>query len=80
MLMAHRTGDPRLIARRGRNVVIADALFTATAVVAQPITGVMLAREIDWSLGQGWIVLSLIALRGDRSVLAAGGVDPDPAA
>jgi uncharacterized membrane protein len=59
MLMAHRTGDPRLIAHVAGTVVIADALFTATAVVAQPITGVMLAREINWSLGQGWIVLSL---------------------
>jgi uncharacterized membrane protein len=59
MLMAHRTGDPRLIVHVAGTVVIADALFTATAVVAQPITGVMLAREINWSLGQGWIVLSL---------------------
>ncbi len=59
MLMAHRTGDPRLIAHVAGTVVIADALFTATAVIAQPITGVMLAREINWSLGQGWIVLSL---------------------
>ena len=80
MLMAHRTGDPRLIAHVAGTVVIADALFTATAVIAQPITGVMLAREINWSLGQGWIVVVAGALRGDRNVLAAGGVDPGPAA
>ena len=41
MLMAHRTHDPRLIQHVASTVVIADALFTATAVVAQPITGTL---------------------------------------
>lgn len=59
MLMAHRTDEAALIAATARTVVIADYLFTATAVVAQPVTGVLLAREIGWSLGEGWIVLSL---------------------
>ena len=43
MLMAHRTGDAAPIAGVARIVVIADFVFTATAVVAQPITGVLLA-------------------------------------
>ena len=60
MLMAHRTGDPRLIAGVARIVVIADYAFTATAVVAQPVTGLWLAHEAGYGLGQGWIVLSII--------------------
>jgi uncharacterized membrane protein len=59
MLMAHRTGDAKLIAGVARIVVIADYLFTATAVVAQPITGILLARITGYSLGEGWILLSI---------------------
>ena len=46
MLVAHRTGEPRTVAAVARIVVIADFLFTATAVVAQPITGVLLAWAV----------------------------------
>ena len=60
MLMAHRTGNPAVIAEVGRMVVIADYLFTATAVVAQPVTGVLLARSAGYELTEGWIVLSII--------------------
>ena len=59
MVMAHRSGEPRLIAHTAAIVVIADWLFTASAVVAQPVTGWLLAREIGWSLSEPWIVLSL---------------------
>jgi uncharacterized membrane protein len=59
MVMAHRTGDARAIAHVAGTVVVADALFTATAVVLQPITGIWLAREVGWPLTDGWIVLSL---------------------
>ncbi|MDO6963429.1 DUF2269 family protein [Rhizobium alvei] len=60
MVMAHRSGDPRLIAHVAGTVVIADTLFTLTAVLAQPVTGYLLAREIGWSLSEGWILLSLL--------------------
>jgi uncharacterized membrane protein len=60
MLLAHRTGNPVVVAGVARIVVIADFLFTATAVVVQPITGWLLTREAGYSLGDGWIVLSLI--------------------
>ena len=59
MLMAHRTADARTIAATARMVVIADYLFTATAVVAQPVTGLLLARSAGYSLGEGWIVASI---------------------
>jgi uncharacterized membrane protein len=60
MLMAHRTGEAATIAAVSRFVVIADFVFTATAVVAQPITGVALAAASGYSLGEGWIVLSIL--------------------
>lgn len=59
MVMAHRTREPLLIAHVARSVVIADAVFTATAVVAQPITGVMLANQLGWPLSEGWVALSI---------------------
>ncbi len=59
MVMAHRTRDPALIAHVASTVVVADWLFTASAVLLQPVTGYLLAREIGWSLSEGWIMLSL---------------------
>ena len=60
MLMAHRTGDVPTIAATARIVVIADIVFTATAVIAQPITGVLLAKTAGYPLGEGWIVASIL--------------------
>ncbi len=60
MVMAVRTAKPALIAHVASTVVIADMLFTATAVIVQPVTGYLLARETGWPLSEGWIVLSLI--------------------
>jgi uncharacterized membrane protein len=60
MLMAHRTGDAKFIAQTARVVVIADYVFTATAVVLQPITGIALALIVGWSLGESWIVVSMV--------------------
>ncbi|ODR95349.1 hypothetical protein AUC70_05515 [Methyloceanibacter stevinii] len=60
MLMAHRTKDPAVIAGVARIVVIADLVFTATAVVLQPLTGLALAWQAGYALHQGWIVLSVL--------------------
>lgn len=59
MLMAHRTADPRLIAHTAGVVVTADTIFTATAVLLQPLTGAWLAHLAGYSLTDGWIVASL---------------------
>jgi len=59
MVMARRTRDAGLIAHVGSTVVVADFLFTATAVVAQPITGIWLAMLIGWPLSTPWIVVSI---------------------
>jgi uncharacterized membrane protein len=60
MLLAHLSGNAATIAAVARTVVIADFVFTATAVVVQPITGVALAWYMGWSLWQGWIALSIL--------------------
>jgi uncharacterized membrane protein len=59
MVMAVRTRDAALIAHVAGTVVLADLLFTATAVVAQPVTGIALALGLGWPLTEGWIVASL---------------------
>lgn len=60
MLMAHRSRDAFIIAHTAGIVVLADLVFTATAVVLQPITGIALAWRLGWSLSEGWIALSLV--------------------
>jgi len=59
MLMAVRTRRPDLIAHVAQTVVVADLLFTATAVILQPITGALLAHALRWPIAHGWIALSL---------------------
>lgn len=59
MLMAHRSGDAEFIGRTAGVVVIADMLFTATAVIAQPVTGWLLMRQTGLTLADSWIAASL---------------------
>ena len=59
MVLAVRTRNPALIAHVAGTVVLADMLFTATAVVAQPVTGILLTLSLGWPLTEGWIVLAL---------------------
>jgi uncharacterized membrane protein len=61
MFMANRTGHAGVIAVVARFVVIADLIFTATAVVLQPVTGFALAWAIGLSPGdESWILVSLL--------------------
>jgi uncharacterized membrane protein len=50
MWMGHRTGDPSTIASTASMVIVADAVFTATAVIAQPLSGAALAHVMGYSL------------------------------
>ncbi|MCA6111745.1 DUF2269 family protein [Bradyrhizobium cenepequi] len=59
MLMAHRSGHPDFIARTGSTVVIADAAFTLTAVLLQPVTGGLLMQMSSTSPTEGWLLASL---------------------
>ena len=60
MMMAHLTGKAATVAVVARIVVIADFVFTATAVVAQPITGLMLTLYVGYSLTDAWIFWSIV--------------------
>ena len=60
MLMAHVTGKAATIAAVARIVVIADFVFTATAVVAQPITGLLLTWHVGYSVTDAWIFWSIV--------------------
>ncbi|HSS14605.1 MAG TPA: DUF2269 domain-containing protein [Rhizomicrobium sp.] len=60
MLMAHRSGDAGFIARTARLVVLADMIFTASAVILQPVTGFLLMRQTGVTLAESWIALSIL--------------------
>ena len=67
MLLAHRTGEARVVAAVARIVVIADFVFTASAVLLQPVSGAWLARYAGYSILLGMdrlVVTSLSALTG----------------
>ena len=60
MVMAHRTRNAAIIAHTARIVVIGDWVFTASAVILQPITGALLVEALGWNWNEGWLVLSLV--------------------
>jgi uncharacterized membrane protein len=59
MLMAHRSGNAEFIARTAATVVVADMLFTLTAVLLQPVTGGLLMMLSSTSLSERWLLASL---------------------
>jgi uncharacterized membrane protein len=56
MLRAHATKDPRTVASVGRIVVLADFVFTASAVVVQPISGLALIHLQGYALTEAWLM------------------------
>lgn len=60
MLMAHRTDNAEFIARTASVVVIADAIFTLSAVIVQPVTGGLLMMLSSTSIMERWILASLV--------------------
>ena len=59
MLMAYRSGDAAFIARTASAVVLADMLFTLSAVIAQPVTGGILMVLSSTGLTERWLAASL---------------------
>jgi len=59
MLMAHRTNDVDFIARTASVVVIADAIFTLSAVILQPVSGGLLMMLSATSFAERWLLVSL---------------------
>ena len=60
MWMAHRSGDVATIAGVSRLVVIADACFTAPAVVVQFASGYLLARMAGFPLDASWLLAAIV--------------------
>jgi uncharacterized membrane protein len=56
MWLAHRGGDLRAIVTVSRNVVLADFLFTAPAVIVQPATGFILVHLSGVEPFAPWLV------------------------
>ncbi len=59
MLMAHRSRDAAFIARTAGTVVIADMLFTLTAVLLQPVSGGVLMWLSSTAWSERWLMTSL---------------------
>jgi uncharacterized membrane protein len=59
-LRAHRTGDVRIMASVGREVVLADMVFTGTAALLQPVTGIGLALLAGYPLSSRWLMWSMV--------------------
>jgi uncharacterized membrane protein len=59
MLFAGLHREPRIVWFVTRYVVIADWIFTTTAVIVQPATGFWLARLGHYPLGSRWIAWSI---------------------
>jgi uncharacterized membrane protein len=60
MLMAHRSREAAFIARTAAIVVLADMLFTLTAVILQPVTGGALMLLSQVAFTERWLMTSLV--------------------
>ena len=60
MFFASRQDDPRVAYVVVRWVVVADWVFTTTAIVVQPVTGLWLAHLAGFPLSSAWIVWSIV--------------------
>jgi uncharacterized membrane protein len=56
MLRAHYSGNLDALRVVTRNVILADWIFTATAVVVQPVSGVLLMLYAGYSFTSTWFV------------------------
>lgn len=54
MLSVHRSRNIEAMRVVSRQVILADWIFTATAVVAQPLTGIALMAHAGWSFNSSW--------------------------
>lgn len=66
MWMAYRSKNIPAIAVTAKHVVLADWLFTAPAVLAQLVTGIMLMQTLGYTFDSPWFlaVITLFALIG----------------
>jgi len=60
MWMSHRTGNVVAIAAAARITVLADWLFTAPAVIVQPVSGVLLMRLVGYPFDTSWLLAASV--------------------
>lgn len=60
VLWANAKGNVATIATTLRGVLVADAVFTAIAAVAQPVTGLLLVRLAGYGFADRWVAVSLL--------------------
>ena len=60
MLLADRSGNVSVVAVTARFAVVVELMVMTPALALQPISGFPLAATIGLSLGEFWIVLSLL--------------------
>jgi len=60
LLVASLRRDPRAVAAVASIVVLADWLFTATTIVLQPASGLLLTRVAGFSLDSAWLRHSML--------------------
>ncbi|HEV7227364.1 DUF2269 domain-containing protein [Brevundimonas sp.] len=56
MVWANRGRDPAAVAHVAGTVVVADALFTAVAVIVQPLSGLALIHLQGYALTEPWLL------------------------
>ena len=59
-IMADRTGNVAAIAVTSAHVVLADWLFTTPTVIFQPISGMIMAKQLGMSLTDSWLLYTYI--------------------
>lgn len=59
-MMADRSGNHAAIAITSKHVVLADWWFTTPTVIIQPLTGILMADQLGWSLTDAWLMQSII--------------------
>ena len=59
-MMADRSGNHAAIAITSKHVVLADWWFTTPTVIIQPLTGILMANQLGWSLTDAWLLQSII--------------------
>jgi len=58
MFMGWRSGDTAGFSLASKHVVLADWVFTTTAVIVQPISGIALAHASGWPLSSPWLLVA----------------------
>lgn len=59
-IMADRSENVAVIAMTSKHVVLADWYFTTPTVLIQPITGMLMAKELGMTLTETWLIYTYV--------------------